>query len=354
LGALNAKSILEFVDNGNNLMIVADGSLSKILREVATESGVQFDDDNTRAIDHFNYDTSVDDGKHTTIVLDQESEFSAKPVVISNRKQFTQRPVLFQGLAMSLKSGNPLLLPILTGSGSSYSYSSESIITKPLVRGRRTVLVGGLQSRNGARITFVGSKTLLSNSFFDASVHKSGSSSSQKSGNAEFAEEITRWAFQERGVLRHRDVFHYNTESKDEQNPSVYRVKDHAVYTVVIEEWSGSKWEPFTATDIQLDFIMLHPYVRTGLKHVGNGKYEARVHVPDVYGVYKLKVDYRRTGYTPLTFEDQVTVRPMKINEFERFIPAAFPYYASIGSSMVALLIFVVAFLFTGDKVKKE
>ena len=254
---------------------------------------------------------------------------------------------------MALKSNNPLLVPILTGSGTSYSYSSEPISTKPLVRGRRTVLVGAVQARNGARVTFVGSKDLLSNKFFDASVNKAGSSSTQKSGNAEFAEELTRWAFQERGVLRQREVFHYHKDNKTEL-ASVYRVGDDAVYTVVIEEWSGSKWEPFVADDIQVDFIMLHSYVRAFLKHVGNGKYEAAIKVPDVYGVYKFKVDYRRSGYSSLIFENQVTVRPMRINEFERFIPAAYPYYATVGASMIGFFVFVLVFLFTGDKVKRD
>lgn len=257
-------------------------------------------------------------------------------------------------MAMSLKSSNPLLLPILTGSGSTYSHSgSEAIQTKPFVRGRKTILVGGLQARNGARIAFVGSKHLLSNKFFDSAVNKFSASGAQQSGNAAFAEELTKWTFQERGVLRHRDVYHYKKEDKSVQ-PGEYRVGDDAVYTVVIEEWTGSKWEPFVADDIQVDFIMLHPYVRTFLKHTSNGRYEAHLKVPDVYGCFKFKVDYRRIGYTSLIFEDNITVRPMKMNEFERFIPAAFPYYASVFSAMAGFLIFSVTFLFTGEKTKRD
>ena len=78
-------------------MIVADGALSKLLRDVGAESGVQFDDDSTRAIDHFSYDLKLDNGKHNVLVLNQEYEFSPRPSVISNRRQFTQNPVLYNG-----------------------------------------------------------------------------------------------------------------------------------------------------------------------------------------------------------------------------------------------------------------
>jgi oligosaccharyltransferase complex subunit beta len=251
-------------------------------------------------------------------------------------------------MAMSLKRRNPLLFPILTGSGTAYSGQKQ-----PFVLGYNTVLAGGLQTRNGARVTYVGSMDLLGNRFFDALVNKFGSDKgSQQSGNAEFAEELSKWSLQERGVLRHRNVYHH--KKNETVQPSQYRVGDDAVYSVIIEEWTGNKWEPFVANDIQVDFIMLHPYVRTFLKHVGNGKYEADIKVPDVYGCFKFKVDYRRTGYTNLIFEDGITVRPMRMNEFERFIPAAFPYYATVFSVMAGFFIFCVVFMFTGDKSKRD
>lgn len=354
LGPLDSKSISKFVDDGNNVMIVADGSLSKLLREVGSDSGAQFDDDNTRAIDHFTYDTKLDNGKHNVLVLDQEYEFSSRPSVISNRRQFTQAPVLFNGMAISLKGSNPLLLPILTGSGTSYSHNGgEAMQAEPLVRGQKTVLVGGLQARNGARITFVGSKDMLSNKYFESVVTKSGSQTSLQSGNAAFAQELIQWSFQERGILRHRNVFHYK-KGDDTVQPHEYRVADDSIYTVIIEEWVEDKWVPFVADDIQVDLIMLHPYVRTALKYVSNGKYEAHIRVPDVYGCFKFKVDFRRSGYSSLIFEDNITIRPTRINEFERFIPAAYPYYISVFSCMAGFLIFIIAFLFTGDKVKKD
>merc|ERR1719482_2646550 len=79
---------------------------------------------------------------------------------------------------------------------------------------------------------------------------------------------------------------------------------------------------------------MLDPYVRTGLKHVGKGEYEARnVQAPDTYGIFKWVLDFQRPGLTHIHLEEPAPIRPYRHNEFERFIPAAFPYYAAIACS---------------------
>ena len=61
-----------------------------------------------------------------------------------------------------------------------------------VLTGSDVVLVTGIQARNNARILFVGSLYLLSNeAFADATT-----------ANKYFSNAITRWTFQESGVLR--------------------------------------------------------------------------------------------------------------------------------------------------------
>lgn len=67
-----------------------------------------------------------------------------------------------------------------------------------------------------------------------------------------------------------------------------------------------------------------------------------------------LAVDYRRPGYTLLRFADNVVIRPFRINEYERYIPAAYPYYASVFVLMAGFFVVSAAFLYTSDKAKKE
>eukprot|EP00639_Heterosigma_akashiwo_P029114 CAMPEP_0194688364 /NCGR_PEP_ID=MMETSP0295-20121207/16880_1 /TAXON_ID=39354 /ORGANISM="Heterosigma akashiwo, Strain CCMP2393" /LENGTH=131 /DNA_ID=CAMNT_0039577017 /DNA_START=3 /DNA_END=399 /DNA_ORIENTATION=+ len=68
----------------------------------------------------------------------------------------------------------------------------------------------------------------------------------------------------------------------------------------------------------------------------GQGGYSTTLKTPDVYGVFKFHVLYRRPGLSVINFDTQVSVRPFKHDEYERFIPAAFPYYAGAFSTMAA------------------
>ena len=104
-----------------------------------------------------------------------------------------------------------------------------------------------------------------------------------------------------------------------------------------------------------------------------------------MYGVFQFKVDYNRLGYThlysstqvspllppstpgtlrprappprgqgPAQLPSQVSVRPLQHTQYERFIPSAYPYYASAFSMMLGLFIFSVVFLHMKEKEKSD
>ena len=68
------------------------------------------------------------------------------------------------------------------------------------------------------------------------------------------------------------------------------------------------KWVPFKASDIQLEFVRIDPFVRKTLVPVAgkSGLYRAEFKIPDVNGVYQFKVSYERLGYTYLHSFTQV------------------------------------------------
>lgn len=68
--------------------------------------------------------------------------------------------------------------------------------------------------------------------------------------------------------------------------------------------------------------------------------------MPDVYGVFKYVVKYTRPGYSRIERSITVPVRPFRHNEYERFIPAAYPYYASAFSMMAGFFVFSFYFLY--------
>ena len=168
--------------------------------------------------------------------------------------------------------------------------------------------------------------------------------------NKDFAKKLALWNFQEKGILRYREISVKNSAGETLQN---YRISTPLFFEVILEEWDGleGKWIPFYADDVQVEFVMIDPFIRTKLVPIGkDGKYGVEILIPDVYGVFKFVVDYRRKGYSLLTFQHIVTVRPTRTDEFERFIFAANPYYIAVFSVMCAFFVFVVVFLF----LKKE
>ena len=122
-------------------------------------------------------------------------------------------------------------------------------------------------------------------------------------------------------------------------------------FSIVIEEFDGltGKWHPYKADDVQLEFVMIDPYIRVNLKASSEGKYTTTFQVPDVYGVFKFVIDYHRVGYSNLDIQQQVSVHPFRHNEFERFIDVAYPYYLSAFTIMAAFFIFGVLFLYQKD-----
>ena len=110
---------------------------------------------------------------------------------------------------------------------------------------------------------------------------------------------------------------------------------------------SNGKWIPFISDDVQLEFQMLDPHVRTRLSNDGNGRFFVRFLIPDVYGIFTLKLDFEKPGYTFLNERTIVNVRPMRHNEYERFIVSAYPYYAGALSMIFGAVFLSIIFLFS-------
>ncbi|KAI9907405.1 hypothetical protein PsorP6_016309 [Peronosclerospora sorghi] len=109
----------------------------------------------------------------------------------------------------------------------------------------------------------------------------------------------------------------------------VYHVKDNLTYSLDLHELKGGVWVPYKAYDVQLEFFMLDPYVRTKLSHDDQGHFFVTSKEPDVYGIFLFRVLYRRLGLFTIFTTTQVSLSLFKHDEYKRFISAAYPYYAS-------------------------
>ncbi|XWS39833.1 hypothetical protein CRYUN_Cryun18bG0088400 [Craigia yunnanensis] len=342
-GSIDLPAITNFVDSGHDLIIAADANASDLIRDVATESGVDFDEDPlAMVIDHTSYAVSETEGDHTLIASD---DFIKSDVILGSKK--IDAPVLFQGIGHSLNPANSMVLKVLSASSSAYSANPKSkLSTPPSLTGSAISLISIVQARNNARILITGSLSMFSNRFFRSGVQKAGSPTKhEKSGNEQFLTELSKWVFHERGHLKAVNVKHHKIGETDE--PALYRINDELEYLVEIYEWSGTSWEPYISDDVQVQFYMMSPYVLKTLSNEKNGLYSTSFKVPDVYGVFQFKVEYQKLGYTSLSLSKQIPVRPYRHNEYERFIPAAYPYYGAAFSMMAGFFIFSFVHLYS-------
>lgn len=64
-----------------------------------------------------------------------------------------------------------------------------------------------------------------------------------------------------------------------------------------------STWTPYSGLkDLQLEFTMLDPHIRTALLPVKGqpGKYSVTFRAPDRHGVFKFVINYKRKGYASI------------------------------------------------------
>ena len=351
-GAIDVNTITDFVDNGEgNVLVAASNEVGDILRDLGMEVGLELDERGTSVIDHLNYDFR-DVGDHTRLVIDPANVIDSE-LIVGTR---STSPCLYRGLGMTADPDNPLVLEIMTGSTTSFSYFPDDNINEyPHAVGKSTLLIAGLQARNNARVVFSGSIDFFSNEFFAVSARMaiSGAKEFEQSHNHAFATALTKWVFKETGVLRVGQVRHNRVG--DKSPPPAYTVEDNVRYVIEIEELVNGEWVPFQGQDVQLEFFRIDPFVRLFMNKTANKKfYGAEFKLPDVYGVFQFKVDYNRIGYTHLFSTTQVSVRPFEHTQYERFIYSAYPYYVSAFSMFIGLFFFSLVFLHFRDNTKRK
>lgn len=346
-GDLSVSEITEFVDRGGNLLVACSTYTTDTIRDLASEMGVEVDEEAASLIDHINYDKN-DEGMHTLVVSPAENLINAKVIV---GESGVGSPLLYRGTGLLVDRNNQLIIPVLTASATAYSHRTDLAINQPPhAMGRSTVLIAALQARNNARVIISGSLEFFSDRFFKASVQTPTGESHPLSGNRLLAESLTDWVFGESGVLRSGNVHHHLQGSS--VTPSLYTIKQHVEFNIELEEKVRGEWLPYKANDVQLQVVRIDPFVRVYLRPSSGVWHRASFQLPDVYGVYKFEVHHHRLGYTRIHSVNQVSIRPLEHTEYERFILSAYPYYASAFSMMASCFLFAFVFLHYKENVK--
>lgn len=343
LGAkLNTKRLLDFFNAGGNILaLTSSDSSPESLREFLNELDIAVSPRGYKAVDHFHYDQDEAPLKHDVLSIEGKEFFQSN--VIAPKK------VLYRGGAAYLGNTNPHVVPLVHASKTAYAYdvSDDGLaLTTPWASGTQLYLVAGFQGNNNARVAWSGSAEMFSDKFF------------ANSGNREVAEDVSKWAFQEKNVLKVESAKHWSVNETAEWSTTsghaLYHVNQMVGYSVAISEWTGSAWGPYITDDVQMEFVMLDPYYRlTFGKPVEVTEtaavYAVEFKVPDQHGIFTFKTDYERPGLSFLKDHQTVTVRHTANDEWPRSweITNSWIYLSSFVVVVIAWLWFVLFYLYT-------
>lgn len=224
------------------MALSGDSSIPSAISAFLLESDIHLSPDrNTLAVDHFNYDTLSAAEKHDVLILPRS--MALRPDV----KNFFGGEGLLafpRAVGQTLGDDSPLVAPILKARSTSYTYSSKDeadTVEDPFAIGSEMSLVSAMQARNSARITVFGSVEALEDRWFDASV-QGPKEKKVATVNRDFAQQVTKWAFMETGVLKVGQVEHRLSDTPasssegspmEALNPKIYRVKNDVVSIII-------------------------------------------------------------------------------------------------------------------------
>lgn len=340
-----------------NVLFALSPEVSESWRDFAREFSIDFDERDTLVYDPLHVSPSAAIDGSIAIDVPMNYSFIASPVYNGVSTIFTpttkriNKPVRYSGLAHTTID-LPLLLPLLRAPPTAYAIEKRDgsevspVENGPHAVGEQAKLVTGFQTRLNSRAVWSGSVELFSDNFW----------SDDTTGNSAFVNDVTKWLFGEKNVVKVLGSRHYNTHDSTLTPKEQYRIGEDVTYEIVLSEYDSERggWiAPHTLHDMQLEVTMLDPHLRiqlhpsTKFEHRSNTNrtYTASFKLPDRHGVFTFLVDYKRQGVSWLEERSQISITPLRHDEFERFITGAMPYYATVGSIVIAWLVFSAVWL---------
>lgn len=367
-GGISPQALVRFAEDGGNLLVGLSPRVSEAWRDFAREFGVELAERGTMLVDHFGYDPATDRGDHTSVLVGGYRDyFSAGGIAAPDvfrpetREALATYPIVFRGAAHWV-GPNPLAFPLLTPPSTAYEselpekgriaqleplHEAKSLLTGFRAQNPDAAasLATAVQLRTNSRVVFLGSLALLQDPLY---------TDTARPAQQAVVDEMIAWTFQERGVLRVVSTTHERVRANDQDvrpeyeeevgvSTSMYRVKDDVFFSLQLASYEN-QWGPApTDLDLQLAVTMLDPFITLPLKaHVdGNAtRYQGTFRLPDRHGVFTLRVNWKRHGWTYVVTEDVVPVRPYNHDEYPRMLSSSWPYVSGALSTMLAFSVF--------------
>jgi len=353
-GGLSASAVTAFFDAGGSVALLTTGAPPRPAVELAAELGVAVASGSTLRDDA----NAVDGGfwsRRVTALRHLADDVAAAAGLV----------VGASASPLDVSGAGPAGLAVVRTAGTAEGRGAGGVTCD----GGRCVVVAAVQGDwSGARAVVVADALSASDAAWGAG----------RPGNGALWASLARWLTHRAGVIRAvrpavrradgrpADVLHPAREDsggppglfarpETAVDERAFRVGDELVYSVLLQSrGADGAWEPAAVTDAQVELAMLDPHTRSSLAHAGAGVHEAAVRAPAVPGAFTARLSHRRAGLSRVLSELPVTLRPVRHDEFERFLPAAAPHYAAAAAAIALLLLLVTLTLTTADKDKRE
>ncbi|EDO15993.1 hypothetical protein Kpol_499p21 [Vanderwaltozyma polyspora DSM 70294] len=322
------KSFLQFYENGGDILTVTNpDAVTDSVRFFLNELGVYPSPKDYVLTDYF-------EDIPEKVSVSSENLLSNRVYSVKEKKDF-----VFQNSGAALLDNREQIVPILKAPRRT---STELKNKESWTVGSQGFLVAGFQNLVNARSVWVGSQDFFKNHYYNI--------------NGEFIEELTKWNFREKGVIKSSGATHTHSDGTS-YSSLPYKIKDTVIYEIGLSEWTGEKWVPFIANDIQFELSMVDPYYRLTLQQAHKDETtqyytSGEFKLPDHHGVFTFSTNYKREGLTFVSESDVKAIRHLANDEYPRSweITNAWVYISSIYGIIGTWVIFVIFFVVSSKR----
>lgn len=158
-GQVTVPTLIDFVDEGHDLLLAVGSDVTEEMRDLAAELGVDVEPAGMIVRDHFHHDgikgpSVIAAGKH----IDTNAVFD----------KAVTAPIMYEGVGMSVAPESELVLRGLVAQPTAIVKGSAA--AGEVLAGEDIVLIALVQARNNARAVVAGSLSLFSNAAFRSPV----------------------------------------------------------------------------------------------------------------------------------------------------------------------------------------
>lgn len=333
-----SKLLQFYVEGGDVLSITTPDAVPETVRSFLNELGIYPSPKDFHVVD-YKTDAPVSS-------LELSGDEAVNKYVYTNSNGAILK---YEGSCALLDNGD-LIVDILPAPRTSVCRDSKKN-TEDWTTGSQGHLIAGFQNLVDARTTWIGSDTFFNNDHFE--------------NNSEFIEQLTKWTFREKSVLRSAGVKHNHIDGTSFDDVP-YKVKDLITYEIGLSIWNGEEWTPFLADDVQFELKLVDPYYRLTLTPSTASKdaqfyTTGELKLPNHHGVFTFLTEYKRNGLTTVTESDVKAIRHLANDEYARSfeITNSWVYLTTIFSVIILFLLFIVFFISSSttanvDPVKKQ